>query len=104
MQALVDRLAAEQLSVSRIRSVVSAIRALYGYAIERGFVEFSPADGLRRAPGRVTADSQDDEATWNWTDDVDGRPESGPAVAEPQRSRLGPGPRSRRLPAARAAA
>ena len=86
IQALVDRLAAEQLSESRIRSVISAIRALYGYAIERGFVEFSPADGLR-VPRAGTADSQDDEATWEWTDDVDDRPESGPAVrSRPPRS------------------
>jgi hypothetical protein len=46
VQALVDRLAADGLSVSRIRSVVSAIRALYGYALEQGYVEFSPADSL----------------------------------------------------------
>jgi hypothetical protein len=46
VQALVDRLGAERLSESRIRSVVSAVRALYGYAIERRYVEFNPADGL----------------------------------------------------------
>jgi hypothetical protein len=46
VQALVDRLGAERLSESRIRSVVSALRALYGYAIERRYVEFNPADGL----------------------------------------------------------
>jgi hypothetical protein len=46
VQALVDRLGADGLSESRIRSVVSALRALYGYAIERGDAEFSPADGL----------------------------------------------------------
>lgn len=46
VQGLVDRLGAEQLSESRIRSVVSAVRALYGYAIERGHAEFNPADGL----------------------------------------------------------
>ena len=46
VQALVDRLGADGLSESRIRSVVSALRALYGYAIERGQVEFNPADGL----------------------------------------------------------
>ena len=46
MQALVDRLAADGLSVSRIRSIISATRALYHYAIEQGYVEFSPADGL----------------------------------------------------------
>src|SRR4051812_49577119 len=38
IQALIDRLAAEQLSESRIRSVVSAIRALYGYAMDQGWV------------------------------------------------------------------
>jgi hypothetical protein len=46
VQALVDRLAADQLSESRIRSVVSAVRALYGYAIEQGYVDMSPADAL----------------------------------------------------------
>jgi site-specific recombinase XerC len=59
VQMLVERLAAEGLSESRIRSVISALRALYGYAIDRGYVEFNPADGLvmpptgaRRAPRR----------------------------------------------------
>lgn len=46
VQALVDRLAADGLSVSRIRSIISATRALYHYAIEQGYVEFSSADGL----------------------------------------------------------
>jgi Phage integrase, N-terminal SAM-like domain len=46
VQALVDRLAAEGLSESRIRSVISAVRALFGYAIDRGYVELSPAGGL----------------------------------------------------------
>jgi hypothetical protein len=46
VQALVDRLGAEGLSESRIRSVVSALRGLYGYAIDRGHVEFNPADAL----------------------------------------------------------
>jgi Phage integrase, N-terminal SAM-like domain len=46
VQALVDRLGAEGLSESRIRSIVSALRALYGYAIDRRYVEFNPADGL----------------------------------------------------------
>jgi hypothetical protein len=46
LQGIVDELAAAQLSVSRIRSVVSAIRALYAYAIEKGIVEVSTADGL----------------------------------------------------------
>jgi Phage integrase, N-terminal SAM-like domain len=52
IQALVDGLAADGLSESRIRSVISALRALYGYAIDRGQVEFNPADTLemRAAP------------------------------------------------------
>lgn len=55
VQTLVDRLGADRLSESRIRSVVSALRALYGYAIEQGHVEFNPADGLvmPRANGPV---------------------------------------------------
>jgi hypothetical protein len=55
VQALVDRLGAEHLSESRIRSVVSALRAFYGYAIDREYVEFNPADALvmPRADERV---------------------------------------------------
>jgi hypothetical protein len=30
----------------RIRSVISALRALYGHAIDRGHVEYNPADAL----------------------------------------------------------
>jgi hypothetical protein len=70
IQALLDRLAAEQLSESRIRSVVSAVRALYGYAIEHGHVEFSPADGLviRRQDG---PEFVEDESAWESTDRVE---------------------------------
>ena len=46
IQALVDRLAREGLSESRIRSVISALRALYGYAIQNGQAEVNPADTL----------------------------------------------------------
>jgi hypothetical protein len=77
IQALIDRLAAEQLSESRIRSVVSAIRALYGYAIEQGQVEHSPADGLR-IPRAGVAPSKDDEPAWEWTDTVDETPKAAP--------------------------
>jgi hypothetical protein len=52
IRALVDRLGAERLSESRIRSVVSALRALYGYAIERRHVEFNPADAGDASRGR----------------------------------------------------
>jgi hypothetical protein len=46
IQELVDRLAADGLSESRIRSVISALRALYGYAIGHGSVDSNPAEGL----------------------------------------------------------
>jgi hypothetical protein len=46
IQLLVDGLAHGGLSESRIRSVISALRALYGHAIDRGYVEYNPADGL----------------------------------------------------------
>jgi site-specific recombinase XerC len=39
-----DRRGADGLSESRIGSVVSAMRGLYGYAIDREQVEFNPAD------------------------------------------------------------
>jgi Phage integrase, N-terminal SAM-like domain len=63
LQALIDRLGVEGLSESRIRSVISAVRALYGYAIERGYVEFSPAD-------RLVIPSPE-ETDWTWHEDVD---------------------------------
>src|SRR3954470_2579447 len=49
LQRLVGDLAAGDLSLSRIRSVVSAIRALYAYAVEHGIVEVSAADTLEIA-------------------------------------------------------
>jgi hypothetical protein len=51
IQALVDRLGRDGLSESRIRSVISALRALYGHAIDRGYIEFNPADGLTMPSG-----------------------------------------------------
>src|SRR3954464_4222676 len=57
LQRLVDDLAAGDLSLSRIRSVVSAIRALYAYPLEHGIVEVSAADTL------VVARSED-EPLW----------------------------------------
>jgi hypothetical protein len=59
IQAFVDRLGAERLSESRIRSVISALRALYAYAIERRYVEFNPADGLTMPSGE---DEDEDES------------------------------------------
>jgi hypothetical protein len=84
IQGMLDRLAADRLSESRIRSLVSAVRALFGYAIERGWVEFSPANGLliaqpdepawdregQRASADAPADSTADNDAWSWTDDV----------------------------------
>jgi Phage integrase, N-terminal SAM-like domain len=75
VQALVDRLAADGLSDSRIRSVLSAVRALYGYAIEQGYVELSPATGLLLpSEGMVLetdgtgSDFEDDAGDFAWTD------------------------------------
>jgi hypothetical protein len=62
VQRLVDRLGAEHLSESRIRSVVSALRALYGYAVDQGLAEFNPADGLVMPLGNEPARSHPDEA------------------------------------------
>jgi hypothetical protein len=46
IQSLVDRLGQERLSESRIRSVISALRALYAYAIDQRYAEYNPADSL----------------------------------------------------------
>jgi hypothetical protein len=59
IQAFVDRLGAERLSESRIRSVISALRALYAHAIDKGYVEFNPADGLTMPSGE---DEDEDES------------------------------------------
>jgi hypothetical protein len=69
VQTLVDRLGADRLSESRIRSVVSALRALYGYAIEQAYVEFNPADGLVMPRGdepvrRGVDELMDDPRSW----------------------------------------
>ena len=64
VQALIDRLAEDSLSESRIRSVVSATRALFGYAIDQGHVEFSPADGVA-----IPRDDDGYGEAWSWTDE-----------------------------------
>jgi Phage integrase, N-terminal SAM-like domain len=79
IQALLDRLAAEELSESRIRSVVSAVRALYGYAIDQGQVELSAADGLQ-IPQQAAPASTDAGSTWEWTDPVQDAPRQKPAA------------------------
>jgi hypothetical protein len=53
IQALVERLGGDNLSESRIRSVISALRALYAHAIDQGYVEFNPADGLTMPSGQA---------------------------------------------------
>jgi hypothetical protein len=69
VQALIDELGAAHLSESRIRSIVSAMRGLYGYAIDEGQVEFNPADGLvmprTHEPERTrSAEPWDDAPAW----------------------------------------
>jgi Phage integrase, N-terminal SAM-like domain len=60
IQAFVDRLGAERLSESRIRSVISALRALYAHAIDHGYVEFNPADGLTMPSGEDEDEDEDE--------------------------------------------
>jgi hypothetical protein len=79
IQALIDRLASEQLSESRIRSVISAIRALYGYAVDQGWVEMSPADGLL-IPRQEEPGFGADDSTWAWTERAE---ETQPPRAQP---------------------
>jgi hypothetical protein len=88
VQTLVDRLGAEHLSESRIRSVVSALRALYGYAIEKGLAEFNPADALVMPQPGLPVDPRpeprldgiwDDPPTW------EDRPLRRPTCDEPPR-------------------
>jgi hypothetical protein len=80
-QALVNRLAEDGLSVSRIQSVVSGLRALFGWAIDRGHVELSPATGLlipRDEPewkgdrnGHPPRENEPERAAspWRWRED-----------------------------------
>jgi hypothetical protein len=110
LQALVDELAVDGLSISRIRSIISATRALYGYAIEQGYVEFSPADGLVVPPeaeptgsGPRVSGVREPESAWGWSDTADlgweeppatrsrprRRPQAAPRPAPPPRHREG---------------
>jgi hypothetical protein len=98
VQALVDRLGVEQLSESRIRSVVSALRALYGYAIEQGQVEFNPADGLVMPRGDEPGGSGLDEL-WDDPPAWEERPPRAPWHFAP----TGPGPRETSAPPERGA-
>jgi integrase family protein with SAM-like domain len=95
VQALVNRLAEEGLSESRIRSVISALRALYGHAIDQGHVEFNPADGLvmPRGGGQRFSRKESpraDEPTW----DEPPAPEEPPSREDAPRRRQAPRDRS----------
>ena len=46
IQDLVEALGRGGLSESRIRSAISALRALYSHSIDQGYIEFNPADSL----------------------------------------------------------
>jgi hypothetical protein len=99
VQALVDRLAAEGLSESRIRSVISAVRALYGYAIDRRYVELSPATGLVLPSEEAGFDEdgtnsglEDGPADFAWMDNGDESWEDEPSAGSPPRRRFN-GPR-----------
>jgi hypothetical protein len=62
VQRLVDRLAAEELSERRIRSIVDALRAMFVYAGRRGWVETNPVRGLTMP--REDRYEDDDEDPW----------------------------------------
>jgi hypothetical protein len=93
VQRLVDRLGAEHLSESRIRSVVSALRALYGYAVDQGLAEFNPADGLVMPRGDEPVRSRPDEL-WGEAPAWEDRPPRREA-SPPGREARPPGPRDR---------
>jgi Phage integrase, N-terminal SAM-like domain len=81
IQALVDRLGADKLSESRIRSVISALRALYAYAIDQGQAEFNPADALTM-PGGQEVGEEDGRGDEHGGGDEDGGDEHGGAPDE----------------------
>ena len=99
VQALVDRLGADGLSESRIRSVISALRALYGYAIERGTRGVQPrrragdAARGRACPERRPGHDRDVERSARRAL-AERAPLGGPAAAR------GPSPAGGRAPAA----
>jgi len=103
VQALVDRLGAEQLSEGRIRSVISALRALYAYAIGAGHVEFNPADGLVMPVPAREGEPRSAPLGW-WADGPrpwEDRPAAADAAGHPGSPRL---PREPPAPAPQAAA
>lgn len=88
IQTLVDRLGAEHLSESRIRSVISALRALYGYAIEKGYAEFNPADALVMPQPGLPVDPRPEprlDGIWDDPPAWEDRPPRRPTCDEPPR-------------------
>jgi Phage integrase, N-terminal SAM-like domain len=95
VQGLVDRLAGSGLSESRIRSVISALRALFSFAIAEGHADVSPVDGLvmpRRAappepePPPAVAAWRPDPAGWD-TDSVWALSQERPREERPREER-----------------
>ena len=62
IQELVEELGRSGLSESRIRSAISALRALYSYSIDRGYIEFNPADSLSMPSVDALASDAEDPA------------------------------------------
>ena len=73
VQALVDSLGQQGLSESRIRSVISALRALYGHAIDQHYAEYNPADTLTM-PSVPDEDEEEEETPRPLADDADYEP------------------------------
>lgn len=74
IQALVDRLGREGLSESRIRSVISALRALYSHAIDQSYIEFNPADGLTMPSGEDAPGGDEENASGDDPSGADYKP------------------------------
>jgi hypothetical protein len=94
LQRIVDDLVAGDLSLSRIRSVISAFRALFGYAVNRGIITASPADDLEI--GRSEEEPWDDEDLEDDDAEIPDDDLPPPATERFTRDR----PRPRRAPAA----
>jgi integrase len=56
VQRWADALAAKGLSASTVRNIVTALRALYGWALPRGMAQVNPTVGLRLPTGEQARD------------------------------------------------
>ena len=56
VQRWADTLAAEGLAASTVRNIVTALRALYGWALPRGMARVNPTAGLRLPTGEQARD------------------------------------------------